>query len=90
MKPKHEEDRMAEVNSVRGSGNIKSASKGDVRIKDVDRSATTDLGQIDIEGRIYKPSVFYVLARGSVNYQGIQLHQDFTNRIVQSALKRPF
>ena len=50
----------------------------------------TDLADIDIEGRIYKPSVFYVVARRSINYEGLDFKQDFVDRIVKGALKRPF
>jgi hypothetical protein len=77
------------VTAVRGTGKIKGATGGEVRVNQAD-TQTNDLGTIDIEGRIYKPSVFYVLARANLSYQGISIHQDFTSRIVKDALKRPF
>ncbi len=71
--------------TVRGQGNIK--------VSDYDRSAggaSTDLGIAEIEGRIFKPSVFFVLARRDFQYQAIAFRQSFLDRIVTGALKRPF
>lgn len=71
--------------SVRGQGNIK--------VSDYDRAgggASTDLGIAEIEGRIFKPSVFFVLARRDFQYQAIAFRQSFIDRIVTGALKRPF
>ena len=61
-------------------------------VDDADRmtGGATDLGQIDIEGRIHKPSVFYQVARAELSYTGIEVKQNFVDRIVRSALKRPF
>ena len=72
-----------------GKGKIKGKGDGNIRVNDADKGAT-DLGVIDIEGRIYKPSVFYVLARSDLSYQGLEFRQNFTDRIVKGALKRPF
>lgn len=71
--------------SVRGKGNI-SVNKYDA----AGQSNDTDLGAIEIEGRIFKPAVFFVLARGDIRYQGLQFKQSFVDRIVIGALKRPF
>ncbi len=71
--------------SVRGTGNI-SVNKFDAAGQGDD----TDLGAIEIEGRIFKPAVFFVLARGNIQYQGLQFKQSFVDRIVVGALKRPF
>lgn len=71
-------------------GKIKGKGDGNIRVNDADRAGVEDLGVANIEGRIYKPSVFYVLARGEVQYQGIEFRQDFTDRIVKGAKKRPF
>ncbi len=71
--------------SVRGKGNIK--------VSDYDRSSgagSTDLGIAEIEGRIFKPSVFFVLARRDFQYQAIAFRQSFLDRIVAGATKRPF
>ncbi len=71
--------------SVRGKGNIK--------VSDFDRSSgggSTDLGIAEIEGRIFKPSVFFVLARRDFQYQAIAFRQSFLDRIVTGATKRPF
>ena len=62
---------------------------GEIRVNDVD-SGSVDLGVTEIEGRIFKPSVFFVLARSDISYKGINFKQDFTDRIVIEALKRPF
>jgi hypothetical protein len=69
---------------------IKGKGTGEIRTNDADRGAATDLGITDIEGRIYKPSVFYMLARSEIAYAGIEAKQNFTDRIVRGALKRPF
>lgn len=71
-------------------GKIKGKGDGNIRVNDADRAGVEDLGVANIEGRIYKPSVFYVLARGEVQHQGIEFRQDFTDRIVKGARKRPF
>lgn len=63
---------------------------GNIRVSDADSRGATDLGIAEIEGRIYKPSVFYVLARGDIAYQGLEFRQSFLDRIVKGALKRPF
>ncbi len=70
-------------------GKIKGKGSGKISVDDAD-SGGTSLGEISIEGRIYKPSVFYVLARSNFNYSGIEFKQNFTDRIVKGALKRPF
>ena len=71
-------------------GKIKGKGDGNIRVNDADRAGVEDLGVANIEGRIYKPSVFYVLARGEVQHQGIEFRQDFTDKIVKGAKKRPF
>lgn len=73
-------------------GKIKGKGSGKISVDDADRasSGSIDLGVTDIEGRIYKPSVFYVLARGNINYTGIEFRQNFLERIVRGAMKRPF
>ena len=62
---------------------------GEIRVNDVD-SGSVDLGVTEIEGRIFKPSVFFVLARSDWSYKGLSFKQDFADRIVLEALKRPF
>jgi len=62
---------------------------GKISVSDADRGGV-DLGVANIEGRIYKPSVFFVLVRSDMAYQGIDFKQNFTDRIVRGALKRPF
>lgn len=69
---------------------IKGKGSGQIRVNDADRASVEDLGVANIEGRIYKPAVFFVLVRGDVNYQGIEFKQNFTDRIVKGALRRPF
>lgn len=50
----------------------------------------SDLGTSTIEGRIFKPAVFFVLARSDFQYQAIGFKQTFVDRIVIGALHRPF
>ena len=69
---------------------IKGKGTGNIRVNDADARAVEDLGQMDIEGKIHKPAVFYMLARVEVQYAGIEFKQNFTDRIVRGALKRPF
>ncbi|MEY3012373.1 MAG: hypothetical protein RIT45_1108 [Pseudomonadota bacterium] len=73
-------------NSVRG--------KGDIKVSDYDGrgggGGSVDLGVAEIEGRIFKPSVFFVLARRDFQYQGIQFKQSFSDRIIKDAMLRPF
>lgn len=69
---------------------IKGKGTGNIRMNDADARAVEDLGQLDIEGKIHKPSVYYMLARGEIQYAGIEFKQNFTDRIVKGALKRPF
>ena len=78
-------ERKSKLKGSKGTGNIK--------VNDVDRGAGGGeelAGPIEIEGRIYKPSVFYVVARRSINYEGLDFKQDFVDRIIKGALKRPF
>ncbi len=65
--------------------------KGNIKVDHYQtKDGATELETQMIEGRIYKPSVFYVLARSNINYAGLEIRQDFTDRIVKGALKRPF
>jgi hypothetical protein len=41
-----------------------------------------------IEGRIQKPQAFYILQRSNLNFEGLDLKQSFTPRIIQS-VRRP-
>ena len=80
-------ERKSKLKGAKGTGNI--------RVNDVDRGPGGGGGEelagpIEIEGRIYKPSVFYVVARRNLNYEGLDFKQDFVDRIVKGALKRPF
>ena len=74
--------------SVRGKGGV-SVDSYDARTRDSGGSST-DLGVAEIEGRIFKPAVFFVLARSDFQYQAIEFKQSFVNRILVGALKRPF
>ncbi len=80
-------ERKSKLKGTKGTGNI--------RVNDVDRGSGGGGGEelagpIEIEGKIYKPSVFYVVARRSWNYESLDFKQDFVDRIVKGALKRPF
>lgn len=74
----------------------KKSSRGKNRIK-VDQYAggggnggSFDLGTASIEGRIFKPAVFFVLARSDFKYTAIKFKNSFVDRIVTSAIRRPF
>ncbi|GEM_PF-2788810 len=74
--------------SVRGKGRITvSDYEGG---SDGGGGGSTDLGVAEIEGRIFKPAVFFVLARSDFQYQAIEFKQSFVDRILAGALKRPF
>ncbi len=53
-------------------------------------SGSVDLGVAEIEGRIFKPAVFFVLARQDFRYSALKFRQSFIDRIVKSAMRRPF
>lgn len=69
---------------ARGQGNI-TVSAADKRSQ-----SDIDLGVQKIDGVVYKPSVFYVLARGTIDFTALDIKQDFTSRIVKQALRLPF
>lgn len=79
---------------VRPAGRIKNnqPNGGRINVSDADRQAqkAVDLGEAKIDGRVYKPSVFYVLARGGISWQALEIRHNFVPRILQDALKRPF
>jgi hypothetical protein len=69
--------------------------KGDIKVNQYGRGGSggggsVDLGVAEIEGRIFKPSVFFVLARSDFQYQAIAFRTNFTDRIVDEAKRRPF
>ena len=68
---------------------VKGKGTGNIRVNDADKGVE-ELDLQNIEGRIYKPSVFYVLARGDVQYAGLEMRQNFVDRIVKGAMRRPF
>jgi hypothetical protein len=78
--------------SVRGKGRITVDKYGSADVSDDSGGGgdSTDLGVAEIEGRIFKPAVFFVLARSDIQYQALRFKQNFVNRIVLGALKRPF
>jgi len=55
---------------------------GDIKVK--------DLGTDEIVGKIYKPTVFYVLARSDFAYKGLEIPHSFVERIVKEATRSPF
>jgi hypothetical protein len=46
--------------------------------------------EITIEGKIQKPEAFYVLQKSSINYEWLELKQDFLPKILDSVSKAPF
>lgn len=66
---------------------------GRINVADADRrrqQKEVDLGEVNIDARLYKPSVFYVLARGGLSWHALEIHHNFVPRILRDALKRPF
>lgn len=45
---------------------------------------------LKIEGKIQKPEAFYVLQKSSINYEWLELKQDFLPKILDSVQKAPF
>ncbi len=77
--------------SVRGKGRITVNKYGSAAVSDDSGGGdSTDLGVAEIEGRIFKPAVFFVLARSDIQYRALHFKQNFVDRIVLGALKRPF
>ncbi len=79
----------AAAHAVERDSKVKGKGNGNIRVNDADKGVE-ELDLQNIEGRIYKPSVFYVLARSEVAYSGLEFRQNFLDRIVKGALKRPF
>lgn len=77
---------MAGANAVQRSS---IRGQGEIRV-DSPKGSPIELNTIDIEGKIYKPSVFYILGRQDISYKGIEFQQNFTYRILRDAFKRPF
>ncbi len=68
---------------------VKGKGSGNIRVNDADKGVQ-ELDLQNIEGRIYKPSVFYVLARSEVKISSLDFRQSFIDRVYKGALKRPF
>lgn len=49
-----------------------------------------ELEEMVIEGKVAKPTVFYVLGRSSIRYESLKLDQSFVDRIVATARQNPF
>lgn len=49
-----------------------------------------ELEEMVIEGKVAKPTVFYVLGRAGIRYEGLRLDRSFVKRIVESARANPF
>lgn len=49
-----------------------------------------DLGETVIEGKIYKPEVFYVLSRSQTTYELPADHKTFVPKVLQSVKNNPF
>lgn len=45
---------------------------------------------VKIVGKIQKPQAFYVLHRAPLNYQGLQLKENFLKKVIQAVKKAPF
>lgn len=75
--------------SAERESKVKGKGSGNIRVNDADKGVQ-ELDLQNIEGRIFKPSVFYVLARSEVKYTPLDFRQNFVDRIVKGAQKRPF
>jgi hypothetical protein len=77
-----------------GSGRIRTAqaNNGNITVSGKDRHGQkeVELGEVNIDGRVYKPSVFYVLARSSLSWKSLDFQHNFVPKILQDAYKRPF
>lgn len=49
-----------------------------------------ELEAMVIEGKVAKPTVFYVLGRSTIRYEGLKMDRSFVRRIVDSARRNPF
>jgi len=79
----------ASADGAERESKVKGKGSGNIRVSDADRGVQ-ELDLQNIEGRIYKPAVFVVLARSEFKYGGLEFRQNFVDRIVRGALKRPF
>jgi hypothetical protein len=72
---------------------VRQGATGEIRVNQLDApaaGASHHLGETVIFGRIFKPSVFLVLARAEVSWSGVAVRQDYASRVVNDALRRPF
>jgi hypothetical protein len=69
-------------------------AEGDRPVVQVEESGRKKVYRIKtefvIEGRIQKPNAFYVLQRSNINYDWVDLKQEFVPRILQSVREHPF
>jgi hypothetical protein len=49
-----------------------------------------ELGEIDVVGRIQKPSVFYVIDRGDLTYKSLPLERSLLKEVEDSVNRPPF
>ena len=49
-----------------------------------------ELEGLEIEGRIAKPQVFYILGRSTIRYENLSLDRSFVHRIIKTAKTNPF
>jgi hypothetical protein len=45
---------------------------------------------ITITGQIQKPQAIYVLSRSPLNYQDLQIKEDFVKKVIQAVKYKPF
>jgi hypothetical protein len=69
------------------------ASRRTVRAQDAGRGApprVIELEALTIEGKVAKPTVFYVLRRSQVSYENLKMHRVFIDRILDEARRNRF
>jgi hypothetical protein len=69
------------------------AGSGPARAQDASRGApprVIELEALTIEGKVAKPTVFYVLRRSQVSYENLKLHRVFVDRILDEARRNRF
>jgi len=75
-------------------GESKPADEGkalDVQVEESGRKRVYRIKtEFVIEGRIQKPNAFYVLQRSNINYEWLDLKQEFVPRVLQTVREKPF
>lgn len=70
----------------------KKKNSGRVTVESFKKRTVTDLGTEEVNGRVAKPSVFFIVSRASVSGLMAPRYQfrGYIGKILNEALKRPF